>query len=534
MAFGGAVPADVGTAFPTMMRRKVWLAALPLLVMVSLMLWNAQTATLGMLSDDAFYYLKIAQSIVHGGGSSFDGISPTNGYHPLWMLVVVAVCALTGNSLLAPVIAVIVISGAVCSLALWLLWDAAERWAAPGFGALAVAMCLPPTLLTAMTNGMETGILLLALFGWMWCVHRHDWMSFARPVRSQFFNGLVLGLIFLCRLDSAFVVIAAGALFLTAGIVGRVPWRDLGARTLAMVAGVLVLATPYFVWSRVQFGTLSPISGRVKSSFPALRSRLDLEGDMGLGLVLVTFALGVTFAVSVIDHRRMKPLPAILVSPLVVLTAGSLIHFAYTFLFMAWGVYWWHFVVYGAALAVGVPQLAHRTSAAWPAARPALRTVLPILLGTGGLATHLYGVAQKVSSHREWLLAAEWARDHTDEHAIFALKDAGLFGWFSRRQVINLDGKANGYAFLESLERGDVLTYLDQAGVSFVADINASYLDGQALVALPRVRPPWLALHMALADEVYRGKNYSRRRFVAESVHEAHFAIWKFDARSGR
>lgn len=31
--------------------------------------------------EDMFYYLRVAQNIVAGNGSAFDGLSPTNGYH---------------------------------------------------------------------------------------------------------------------------------------------------------------------------------------------------------------------------------------------------------------------------------------------------------------------------------------------------------------------------------------------------------------------------------------------------------------------
>lgn len=37
--------------------------------------------------DDSFYYLKTARNICSGNGSSFDGINTTNGYHPLWMII---------------------------------------------------------------------------------------------------------------------------------------------------------------------------------------------------------------------------------------------------------------------------------------------------------------------------------------------------------------------------------------------------------------------------------------------------------------
>jgi hypothetical protein len=42
---------------------------------------------LSVVPDDAFYYLQIARNLAQTGRSSADGIYPTNGYHPLWMVV---------------------------------------------------------------------------------------------------------------------------------------------------------------------------------------------------------------------------------------------------------------------------------------------------------------------------------------------------------------------------------------------------------------------------------------------------------------
>src|SRR3954467_14807103 len=42
---------------------------------------------LGVMPDDAFYYLQIARHIAGTGVSTFDGINPTNGYHPAWMAI---------------------------------------------------------------------------------------------------------------------------------------------------------------------------------------------------------------------------------------------------------------------------------------------------------------------------------------------------------------------------------------------------------------------------------------------------------------
>ena len=40
--------------------------------------------------DDAFYYLEIAHRMSVGQGATFDGINPTNGFHPMWQGILAA------------------------------------------------------------------------------------------------------------------------------------------------------------------------------------------------------------------------------------------------------------------------------------------------------------------------------------------------------------------------------------------------------------------------------------------------------------
>ncbi len=40
-----------------------------------------------LFHDDSFFYIKTAYNISKGMGSTFDGINPTNGYHPLYMIL---------------------------------------------------------------------------------------------------------------------------------------------------------------------------------------------------------------------------------------------------------------------------------------------------------------------------------------------------------------------------------------------------------------------------------------------------------------
>jgi hypothetical protein len=58
-----------------------------LVVLTALTLCSPGWFLLNFVGDDALFYVVIANHFAHGLGSTFDGINPTNGYHPLWMVL---------------------------------------------------------------------------------------------------------------------------------------------------------------------------------------------------------------------------------------------------------------------------------------------------------------------------------------------------------------------------------------------------------------------------------------------------------------
>src|SRR5215469_11438999 len=67
------------------------LALIPVAAIFVLAALSPPMALNDYLSDDAYYYLRVAYNIAHGAGSTFGNLVPTNGYHPLWQLVLVPV-----------------------------------------------------------------------------------------------------------------------------------------------------------------------------------------------------------------------------------------------------------------------------------------------------------------------------------------------------------------------------------------------------------------------------------------------------------
>ena len=54
--------------------------------------WSGRSS----FQDDAFYYLVTANHFVDSGRFAFDGTTATNGFQPLWVVLVVAVTRLLG------------------------------------------------------------------------------------------------------------------------------------------------------------------------------------------------------------------------------------------------------------------------------------------------------------------------------------------------------------------------------------------------------------------------------------------------------
>src|ERR671910_19454 len=69
------------------------LAVLPALTFLVRVIAADSRWRLDLYEDDAYYYLGVARSIAEGHGSTFTGLVETNGYHPLWLGVLVPLAA---------------------------------------------------------------------------------------------------------------------------------------------------------------------------------------------------------------------------------------------------------------------------------------------------------------------------------------------------------------------------------------------------------------------------------------------------------
>lgn len=166
------------------------------------------------LTDDAFYYFKTAQNISEGAGITFDGIAPTNGFHPLWMLVCVPVFALARFDLFLPLRILIILQGVLNAVSGYLLYRLFADNLSEEIGWVAAAFWMFFPAIHAITTklGLESGINALSILFLFFSLSRlpEKTEGQGQQVKRYFGISLAAILCLLSRLDNIFIVLMVG------------------------------------------------------------------------------------------------------------------------------------------------------------------------------------------------------------------------------------------------------------------------------------------------------------------------------------
>ncbi len=243
---------------------------------------------LTMVPDDAFYYLQIARHLAAHGTSTFDGVSTTNGYHPLWMAILTALATIVEDraTLLRWAIALSFSLHAVVAV---LVSCVIRRFADDAWGWIAaVCWLINPLAFSIAITTTEAAIYALAAVTVL-LAHlsvSKDFTAGRLPAMNQAWRyGGALGLLCLARTEG--LIVAALAL---AWMVGIIFWKtdDLSGgarRLLACGAAIALIISPWWLFSLAQVGTIVQDSGAMKmlwatDNFPTTLGRLENVREM--------------------------------------------------------------------------------------------------------------------------------------------------------------------------------------------------------------------------------------------------------------
>ena len=222
-------------------------------------------------TDDSFYSLNIARNIALGAGPTHDGRHLTNGFQPLYVLLMVPAYWLAGGDRIVPIyLAAVFLS--LCSVgACYLLFQLARQIFGDRAGYIAIAPLLFTTYAVSRSvNGLETSLYILLLCAT--ALHYATRIRTAQPApRASIACGLLAGLTVWARIDGSFLLVA---IFLDQAWLWTRHRRENGSAPLAetlspfirrnlLLLGIPTLAIlPWLLFNLHLGGSPVPESGR--------------------------------------------------------------------------------------------------------------------------------------------------------------------------------------------------------------------------------------------------------------------------------
>jgi hypothetical protein len=435
------------------------------------------------LHDDAYYYFKTAHNIVQGRGSTFDTFNQTNGYHPLWMVI----CALAALVTLNTSSYVFVILAFNLVFIFLLSWQVLRMFI-PSLGlafSAGLVFLINWSLYTGLNllSGMETSLHLWLV---LVVVDYIDSMSWEQR-RDLIALGALLGVTFLSR--TSFVLFLP---VLAIHVLSRPELRTPGVLLrigLLVVAPFAVIVGPYLAWNYHTTGHLQQISGLVKDIWPTGLSAWEkvqlaltsipksvLLRPLWFNGLLLALAAGV----ALICIRQKARLGFLQDARLAMLAAFSVLLLVYYVTNYGENTRAWHYMVPWITVQILFVHGLKVLYDAMESSRMARVGLSVLLVGMlidylvqiptyiyKGLKVHPY--YQSPVDYSEEM--ARWMREHLPKDAKIGVFNAGYIGYFSERNVVNLDGLINGVELYEYLKDGrGVWKYVLDQKLDYIAD----------------------------------------------------------------
>ena len=441
---------------------------------------------LGYVADDAFYYLQVARHLAESGRSTFDGVNPTNGYHPGWMLILTVAAKFVPARILL-LRAMLLITLIIHALGAGIMKKILERYLRPTLAlAIAAGWLFNPFALRLALCGTEGPLATCMALLAVWLALRLSDMGGASPRRCALL-GVALGAAILSRTDQ---LLLAFLVLLTIGIefhTGRFKVTGASLRRVAIAAAcAAMVVAPWLLFSYLSVGTLQQDSGVMKQLwldhqdtrrslsdgivrmwlapvFGGLSGSSDAVDAMGMALMGLF-----TFVVS-----RGRPMWAPFRTLALWLLAYVLI-LGTIYVLRVGDLQIWHWTTSAAACWIVVCGFA---ALAWEAADSRVRrwTFAAVLFYLGALP--ILRAPLRDPSYvwqRATFYCAPRLQRMVPEGEPIGCFNAGIPTYFSRRHIVNLDGLVN-HGIVPYWRRGEVDAYLRENGIHYIADESHAF-----------------------------------------------------------
>lgn len=446
------------------------------------------------VTDDAFYYFVTAENWAKGFPSTFDREHFTNGYHPLWMMLSVAVFKIAGGAGPASVKFMLFLSilfQGVTAVLIVILGRRLLRNDLAACLAGGIYLIAPMSFILAF-SGLETALAAMILTGFF-AASLRAWDEKLFRWQSAMACGALAGLAFLARTDQVFYLIGAWGVMFLAG-----PGR---ARLWIIFTGLAALAVvaPWLFWNLAKTGHIMQASASAypmlliqhagvylasigqdntfANRFPYLVPKLFSVLKFNVPAVMMDHrvfwgALAGTMFIGLIVRNNSSSSSSrsrahLLLIPLIGILALAVTHGMIRGYPRDW---------YFAGAAVIGSLAAGQMLLIWQRAfrAPWLPFLLLIIVMQYGFYDKydqmMKGFYINQGFHRQ---AALWANGNLPPGARIGAFNAGVFNYYCERPVINLDGTTNNDV-LPALANRTMWSYIQSEKIDYLIDAKFS------------------------------------------------------------
>jgi hypothetical protein len=208
---------------------------------------------------DGLVFPIVAFHVSNGMGSTYDGLTQTSGYHPLWMWLHVPL--MVGAETVygrMELVRLLWIAVSLAAVALWslLVYRVTRHTLATALFTVVMG-CFGWTIYV-FYSGVETPLVLLLIALALLLADKVITEAIS-SVKHLGWLGLVMALTFLARLDSVFLLIPLGVLLLY-HFIRRRWWQGI----IVWLAAAVPLPLAYLLYNQLAFGSMMPVSAQVK------------------------------------------------------------------------------------------------------------------------------------------------------------------------------------------------------------------------------------------------------------------------------
>lgn len=464
----------------------LWAALLLALFARLFVAWSPVERSFSLsVPDDAYYYFTIARNIANGEGVTFDGFAPTNGFHPLWMLLITPLWLIAGGNATLPVHLALTLGALLDIVTIIGVWRLTKNLSSDTLivGLIVLTYAWNPYNLAASVNGLETS-LSVSLFVWSLVVYwnlRSDenalWQEWLKL-------GILWALLLLARTDYLIIIAPCGVDLL---------WRQrhqVWHMWSAALGGLLWI--PWLAWNLKTFGTFTQISGKAypyylhtiwQAEGHTFQEWLRQEIRMAYGIfanlarlsgfskAIILLSLGSLYLIYRTYLAKKLYNPAVaderkLLSGLIFPTVGAisllLVHGLVRWMYIPW-----YFVPSSILLALWFAIILQ-----WVSEH---KKVLSVVVGTSFLILQIVSAAYLWQQGGMWPEQSQVAKTSLPQYIqlceqfqIIGISDSGYYGYYLPCKVVNLDGVVNNQVYT-AIRQQKFRDYLDNAGIQYVS-----------------------------------------------------------------